>query len=125
MIKVLLLLALALIFWGIFIWVIFYIEPPKSLTEANLLQIAYFFIPLYLAIIFSVNLLLKSLPASGSIALGIVILLTLKALDLFNFLYVTITLIATLLLFSYFKKDLPSLTSFNFVRKLRGSRRNK
>ncbi len=122
MAKFVLNVLLSLFFWGFFVWVIFNIEPPKSLTQANVLQLAYFYIPLFLAVTFTLNLLIKTILASSSLSLGIIFLLTLKAMGLFSFLYIGLTIIATLLLFSYFKKDLPSLTSILNVRKLTGWR---
>ena len=100
----------ALIFWGIFGYVILYVPYPKSITQADVVQLSSFFISLFLALIFSFNFFLKSFALSGSLALGIIFLLILKALNSFNLVTVSLIILAIGLLFSYFRKS-RSLTN--------------
>lgn len=86
----------ALIFWGIFIFVIFQVPYPESLTQATFFQILAFFIPLFLALTFTL---------SATISLGIVFLLLLKSLNALNFVSVILIIVAVGLLLSYFKKE--------------------
>lgn len=79
----------ALIFWIIWILVIFYVPYPESLTQASLWQILVFFIPLFLALTFTLSV---------PIALGVVFLLLLKALDALNFVSVALVVTAVVLL---------------------------
>ena len=57
--KIILKIFPALIFWGIFIFVIFQLPYPESLTQASLFQLLAFFIPLFLALVLTLNLFLK------------------------------------------------------------------
>ena len=107
----------ALIFWGIFGYVILYVPYPKSITQADVVQLSSFFISLFLALIFSFNFFLKSFALSGTLALGIIFLLLLKALNSFNFVTVTLITLVTWLLLSYFKKN-RSLTNSTKISKL-------
>ncbi len=95
---------LCTIFWGIFIYVLFFVEYPSSLTQANLSQILIFFIPLYFAVTFTLNLIIKNLMICLVISLGAVLILILKALDSLNFVTGGLAIISVLLLVSYFKK---------------------
>lgn len=101
----------ALIFWGIWILVIFYVPYPESLTQASLWQILAFFIPLFLALTFTL---------SAPVALGIVFLTLLKALDTLNFVSAILIIVAVGLLLSYFKrgKGKHNLTSIPGISKL-------
>ena len=90
-------------FWGIFIYVVLNISYPKSLTEATLFQLLSFFIPLFLALIFTANILLN-IVFSIIISLGLILLLILKGFDLLNIVTGIITLVIVGLLLSYFKK---------------------
>lgn len=94
----------ALVFWGIFVFVVLQIPYPNSLTQANFIQIIPFFVFLYLALLFSCNIFLKNVFLSSSITLGLIFLLILKALDSLNLVTVILTLLAIGLLLSYFKK---------------------
>lgn len=104
MLKLLPKLLLALFLWGVFTYVIFYMDYPKSLTSATLLQLLFFFIPLSLALITTTNLFINFLLSSASISLGIILLLILKGLDSLNFVTTALTIISVYLLFSYFQK---------------------
>ena len=92
--KIILKIFPALFFWGIFIFVIFYVEYPKSLTQATLFQILAFFVPLFLALSFTLSYILS---------LGIILLLILKSLDALNLVTSALTLLAVYLFLSYFK----------------------
>jgi hypothetical protein len=117
-------LFLALFFWAGFIGVLIFIPYPESFTQANLFQLACFFIPLFFGLFFSLNLLLKPILFSTTISIGLIILLVLKALNYFNFLSIGLTLTTTLLLLSSFKNT-SGLTSIINMPKLRFSRRRK
>lgn len=114
----------ALFFWGIFLYVIFFIPYPNSLTQASPYHLLSFFIPLFLALIFTFNILLKSILKSIILSFGIIIFLILKALDSLNIVSLILTVIAVGLLLSYFKppKDLNSTSK---IPKLRSLRRKK
>ena len=92
-----------LIFWSAFIYIILYVDYPKSLPSADSFQLLAFFIPLFLALTFTINLLLKFVPSSIFISLGLVLLLILKGLDSLNIVTSLITLIAVVLILSYLK----------------------
>lgn len=79
-------------------WVIFKIEPPKSITQASVLQILLFFIPLFLLIVFLLNLYLRFLVYSAIMAIGIIILLLLQALNSLNIVSAALVIIACALL---------------------------
>lgn len=117
----------ALIFWGIFAYVILQVPYPTSLTQASILQILAFFISLFLAITFTLNIFLTFLLLSSTLAIGIIFLLILKALDSLNIVTAILTLLAIGLLFSYFRKiKKGGLTSSGKISKLTGlQRRNK
>ncbi|MDP3991257.1 MAG: hypothetical protein Q8P63_03120, partial [Candidatus Nealsonbacteria bacterium] len=55
----------ALVFWGIFIFIINQIPYPDSLTQANFTQIIPFLISLYLAFILTINILLRNILLSA------------------------------------------------------------
>lgn len=114
----------ALFFWAVFIYVIFYIPYPESLTKASSFQLLSFFIPIFLALIFSINIIFKNVTRSILISFGVIILLALKALDSLNFVSAILTILAMILLFSYFKKN-AHLTSGSFIPKLKNLRRKK
>ena len=117
---------LPVIFWVCFVYVVARVDYPDNITQANFLQLASFFISLFLALVFSINLFL-SLFSSLSITLGMIILLVLKSLDSLNAVSVILTLTAVWLMLSYFKtlKRQPSLTSRFKVPKLRSLQRKK
>lgn len=116
----------ALIFWGIFGYVILQVPYPKSLTQATPLQLLAFFISLFLAITFTLNIFLTFLLLSSTLAIGIIFLLILKALDSLNIVTAILTLIAIGLLFSYFRKmKKGGLTSQDKISKLTSLQRRK
>ena len=107
----------ALIFWGIFVFVVLRIPYPDSLTQANSLQIFPFFVSLYLALVFSLNIFLKNILFSSSICLGLICLLILKALDSLNIVTGILTAVATYLLASYFLKGNSPTVYFKKAKK--------
>lgn len=94
----------ALILWAVFIFVVLKIPYPDSLTQANLTQVIPFFASLFLALLFTLNIFSRNILLSAAIALGLIFLLMLEALDSLNLVTVILTLIATGLLTSYFLK---------------------
>lgn len=111
-----------LFFWGIFAGVILTIPYPESFTQAKLDQLAFFFLPLFLALTFTLNIFLKNILQSFSISLGLIFLLILKALDSLNFVTGILILISVGLLSSYFKKAKREIGG---IRKIRENKRNK
>ena len=115
----------ALVFWGIFSYVVFYVPYPESITQANFIQLISFFIPLYLALSFSLNIFLKNILISSSISLGLICILILKALDSLNLVTTVLTAVSIYLLVSYFRKNKRGLTSLSKIPKLTTLRRRK
>lgn len=109
----------AIFLWGIFIFVVLQIPYPESLTQANLTQLFAFFIPLFLALSTTINIFLKNILLSFSFSLGLVFLLTLKSLNSLNIVTAILTVVATYLLTSYFRKaKKKNLTSHTKIPKL-------
>ncbi|OGE14711.1 hypothetical protein A3F00_03475 [Candidatus Daviesbacteria bacterium RIFCSPHIGHO2_12_FULL_37_11] len=114
----------ALFSWGIFVYVILNVPYPESLTRADSFQLLSFFIPFFLSLIFSINLALNNILRSIFISFGIIILLVLKALDSLNLVSTGLTVLAVILLLSYFKRSShltpikSGLTSGSFIPKL-------
>ncbi|MDD5415499.1 MAG: hypothetical protein PHE48_00665 [Candidatus Daviesbacteria bacterium] len=108
-----------LFFWGIFIFVVLQVPYPESLTQANYTQLILFLTPLYLALIFTLNIFLRNILSSCSFSLGLIFLLILKALDTLNIVTALLTVAATYLLFSYFRKiKKHKLTKLSKIPKL-------
>ena len=124
--KVISALVLTTIFWLGFIFVIFQVPYPESLTSANTTQLISFFVPLYLSLIFTLNIFLKNISISASLSLGLIFLLILKALDSLNFVTGILLIISVYLLVSYFKKGGSSgLTLSSKIPKLHSLRRKR
>lgn len=102
--KIVLKIIPALLLWGTFTGVILFIPYPENLVQANFSQITPFFAALFLALIFTLNIFLKNFLQSFSLTLGLIFILILKALDSLNLVTGILTLAATGLLLSYFKK---------------------
>lgn len=124
MLKLIFKIIPALIFWAIFTYVVLQVPYPESLTQANLIQLSAFFIPLFLAITLTLNTFLKNIFSSSSISLGLIFLLILQALDSLNLVTGILTAIAVYLLVSYFRKakrrsltKLPKISRLTHVRK--------
>lgn len=115
----------ALIFWGIFVYVILFVNYPQSITGASSLQLLAFFVPLFLALTFTFNLFLKFLLSSSFLALSAILMLFLKALDILNFVSAGLIIVAVGLLLSYFRKvkQRSGLTSTQKISKLTHLRR--
>lgn len=119
MIKTFYTFFLPLFFWGFFIFVILQIPYPESITQAKSQQLLFFFIPLFLAITFTLNIFLKNIFISTSLSLGLIFLLILKSLDSLNLVTGILTVVAVGLLISYFKKiKKKSLTKWGKIPKL-------
>ena len=106
-----------LIFWLIFGYVVLMISYPETLTQANIIQLLYFFIPLFLALTFTINLILKFAVRSVLITLTLITFLILNALGILNLVTFVLTPFAFGLFISYFKKK-SNLTSNLKIRKL-------
>ncbi|MBI2196208.1 hypothetical protein HYU45_01205 [Candidatus Daviesbacteria bacterium] len=104
MFKIILKIFPSLFFWGSFTFVVLQVPYPESLTQANAMQIFPFFLSLYLALVFTLNIFLKNILFSSSVCLGLVLLLILKALNSLNIITGALVIIATGLLASYFRK---------------------
>lgn len=114
------------IFGGIFVYVLFNIPYPESITQATLFQLIIFFIPLFLAIMFTLNIFFRNILISGSASLGIILLLILKALDSLNLITGVLVIISIGLLISYFRKlKRKNLTNWRKIPKLTNLRRKK
>ena len=119
MLKLLFKLTPALFFWGVFIYIILQVPYPETITQANITQLLSFFIPLFLAITLSLNLILKNIFMSTSISLGLILLLFLKALDSLNLVTASLIIIPVGLLISYFRKiKRKGLTKWGKIPKL-------
>lgn len=111
-------IVIPIIFWSLFLYVVFNVPYPKSITEANFLQLMTFFTFLFLSLTVTFNLFLKNIFLSFLISIGIIFLLILKALDALNLVTVIITLLVILLLRSGLtsKSKLPKLTKWRKKR---------
>lgn len=94
----------ALVFWGGFAYVVLHVPYPNSITAANYTQILPFFASLYLALVFTLNILFRNILFSSSVCLGLILLLILKALDSLNIVTGILIVITTYLLAGYFRK---------------------
>ncbi len=100
----------ALIFWGIFIYVLLSVPYPETITQANATQLLSFFVSLFLSIVFSLNLFFKNIFMSVFLSLGVILLLFLKALDSLNLVTVCLIAVPVVLLASYFRKNKQSFS---------------
>lgn len=116
MLKKLLKVAPVLFFWLVFILIVFNVDYPISIAQATFGQLTAFFVPLFIAIFLSINLMIKSLYSSTIIGLGIILLLILKALGILSVVTTTITLLA--IFFLTYKDNMPKLSNL-FRRKRR------
>lgn len=111
-------LILVLIPTALLIYVIFNIESPTSWQQASNSQILIFFLPLLFSLTFFINLFLSYLPHSFIFALGLMFLLVLWSISLFNWVTVPLTLAFTLIAFRLFPK-LYYRRNFGFFKKLK------
>ena len=106
-------------FAGIFSYVLFNVNYPPSLTQTTVFQLLAFLIPLYLLITFVLNLFFNFLLLAGISSLGLIILLTLQALDSLNLVTGGLTAVSVGLFISYFRKNRRgSLTKWPKIPKL-------
>ena len=126
MVKLLPRIILALIFWGVFTYVIFNVAYPKSITDASFFQLIFFFVPLFLSLIFTLNIFLNFLH-SFFISSGIILLLILKALNILNFVSATLTILTVYFFISYFSKTKLKFKSpeLSKIRLLKNSEKSK
>lgn len=94
----------ALIFGLILGLVIHLIEPPKSLSQASLLQLGLFFIPLILLLTFLLNLYFRLWLKSLVAGMGIAILFLLQGGDNLNLLTGGLVFAITILVLKFIKK---------------------
>ncbi len=107
-------------FWTIFIFIVLQVPYPESLTQATIIQLLSFFIPLFLALVFTLNLFIKKIIISLTLSFGIISFLILKALDSLNFVTGMLTIISAVLLISYFRKvKFSDLTKDGRIPKLK------
>ncbi|MBI2040139.1 hypothetical protein HYT18_03630 [Candidatus Microgenomates bacterium] len=121
MVKIIPKIIPSLFLWGIFGYVVLQIPYPESITQANIIQLLSFFIPLFLAITLTLNIFLKNIFISTSLSLGLIFLMILKSLDSLNLVTGILTAIAVGLLASYFRKinltKLPRIPRITRLRK--------
>lgn len=112
----------------LFIYIVFNIPYPNSLTEANFYQLITFFGVFLLLTISLINIVINYILVSVPIGLGLTVLLMLKGLDSLNLVSVGLVLIAVWLFASYFKKNQKkkpkSLTGSNPIKTSLTSRIN-
>lgn len=126
MLKILPKIIPTLVFWTIFIYVILKVPYPETITQASFIQLLSLFVPLFLAVTFSLNIFLKNIFISTSISLGLIFLLFLKALDSLNLVTASLIIIPVGLLVSYFRKNKDKrLTKWRKIPKLTRLRRQK
>ena len=97
-------LFLPLFLWGVFIYIVNTFEPPQIFTQISLFQILLFFIPLFLALTFTINMLVRFLIFSFTIALALCLIILLKGIGGLNPISGLLTLFAFGLLLSYLKQ---------------------
>lgn len=85
-------------------WVIWQVEPPKSLTNATITHIIIFFLPLFFLLIFLTNLILRFYLKSLVLSFGIVLIFILQALAALNPVSFFLVSLAVILLIKSFKK---------------------
>ncbi len=115
----------ALLCWIIFVYVIFQLPYPDSLTSASTFQIFSFFTSLFLSLSFSINIFINFMLRSIIISFGLILLLVLKALNSLNLVSCALTIIAFGLLISYVKKPKYKLTYHTKTSRLKNLRRQK
>ncbi|MFH0937648.1 MAG: hypothetical protein V1808_05160 [Candidatus Daviesbacteria bacterium] len=93
-----------LLFGLIFIYVLFQIQPPLSLTTASFSHVAFFFIPLFFLITFILNILFQFLIRSLVLSFGLILILVFQSLGALNILSLTLVILATILIAKSFKK---------------------
>ncbi len=93
------------IFWAVFFsFVLWQIQPPKSLTSATIIQLLLFFIPLFLLLVCIINIFVNFFIRSLIIGLGITLLLIFKSLEMLNIISAVLTISGVIFLVTSFKK---------------------
>lgn len=108
----------ALVCWSFFIYTILQVPYPETITQANTYQILLFFATLFFALIFTLNIFLQNIIISVFISLGVIFLLSLKALDSLNIITALLVIFSVGLFTSYFRKKKRSLTNSSKIPKL-------
>ena len=91
------------VFFGL---VIYFVEPPKSLSEINFFTGLLFFTPLLLLLMFTFNLFLKMYLKSFLISLGLILLLVLKGAQTLNVINGIFVVALTLAIVKIIKKPI-------------------
>ncbi|MBI2338352.1 hypothetical protein HYU95_04175 [Candidatus Daviesbacteria bacterium] len=117
--KIVFKIVLALLLWAFFAFVVLTVTYPESFTQAKVDQLALFFIPLFLALTLSFNVIFKNIFQSSSVSLGLIFLLILKALDSLNLVTGLLILVSVGLLCSYFKKTKRKVEGIKNIRRIR------
>ncbi len=102
-----------------------HIDYPRSLIQASPLQLAAFFLPLFLALTATITLFVKATPFAAVGAFVLIMLLVLQALALLNLATLLLAVVIGWLLISFLKTYKPRLTSRGGVPKLTNIRRVK
>lgn len=119
-------LILFLLFFGLFVLVIVYIEPPQSWKEASVFQIVAFFLPILLALTSFADILVHYPPHSFILSLGAILLLAFFGAGQLNYLTAILVILVTAFCFRIFPKmKLPRfrLTSSSKIPKLHMQRK--
>ena len=99
-------------------YVAFNIEPPDSFTSATFFQLAYFFLPAFLLTASLFNLHFRFWPKSLIAALGIILLLIFKSLEMLNAVSISLTVAATILIIRSLKKSKNTLPKQSQIQPL-------
>lgn len=97
-------ISLLLFFIGLFLVVIFFVEPPKSWNEASIFQILAFFLPLTFAVTLFIDLFLNYLPHSFIFTLGLILSLAFYAVGQLNYLTAALVILVTIFSWRVFPK---------------------
>lgn len=106
---------------AIFLGIIYLVPPPRSWSEASIPQILIFFLPLLIFLCALINYYSQNLLRSFCIALGLMVILVLKSIELLNWFSFALVAIATIILAVYFRES--GLTSRERISKLTRFRR--
>jgi hypothetical protein len=100
-----------LIFGLLFVNVIYFAKPPQTLTSGTFIQLLLFFIPLFLFLIFLLNIIFRFFIRSFIFSLGIILILIFKSLEMLNILTGALIIIASNFIAISFKKTRTAQTS--------------
>lgn len=85
--------------------IVYFTTPPQTLTSATFMQLLLFFIPLFLFLMFLLNIIFQFFIRSFIISLGIILLLIFQSLGMLNILTGLLIMIASLFITISFKKS--------------------